>query len=75
METWAFVRSRTATSQSVAVDPLIPLITTALTSDSREDALASIARQHDRLTTGGYSFAIADMGTDRASLRWVVIRR
>jgi len=47
--------------QSVADDPLIPLITTVPTSGSRVDALAFIHRQHDRLTSGaGYSFAIAD---------------
>lgn len=63
----AFEDRDVALVQSVADDPLIPLITTVPTSDSREDALAFIARQHDRLTTGaGYSFAIADRGTDRA---------
>ncbi|WP_312718499.1 GNAT family protein [Mobilicoccus sp.] len=53
--------------QSVADDPLIPLITTVPTTGTREDALAYIARQHDRLRTGaGYSFAIADPSTDEA---------
>ena len=53
--------------QSVADDPLIPLITTVPTTGTREDVLAYIARQHDRLRTGaGYSFAIADPSTDEA---------
>jgi [ribosomal protein S5]-alanine N-acetyltransferase len=52
---------------SVGSDPLIPLITTVPASGSREDALAYIARQHERLTSGvGYSFAIADAATDEA---------
>lgn len=51
--------------QMVADDALIPLITTVPTSGSSEDALAYIARQHDRLSSGaGYSFAIADSTTD-----------
>lgn len=50
--------------QMVADDPLIPLITTVPTSGSLKDALAYIARQHDRLTAGaGYSFAITDSTT------------
>jgi len=53
--------------RSVAGDPLIPLITTVPTSGSREDALAFISRQHSRLAQGtGYSFVIADAGTDEA---------
>lgn len=63
----AFEDRDVALVQSVAEDPLIPLITTVPTSGTREDALAYIARQHDRLTTrAGYSFAIAELGTDRA---------
>ncbi|GAA1380209.1 GNAT family protein [Luteococcus sanguinis] len=51
--------------QSVAGDPLIPLITTVPTSGSLEDALAYIDRQHERLVSGaGYSFAIANAETD-----------
>lgn len=51
--------------QAVADDPLIPLITTVPSSGTFEDALAYIARQHDRLPTGtGYSFAIAQASTD-----------
>jgi RimJ/RimL family protein N-acetyltransferase len=47
--------------QSVAGDPLIPLITTVPPSGSLDDACAYIARQHQRLTSGeGYSFAITD---------------
>ena len=53
--------------QSVAGDPLIPLITTVPTSRSHADALAFIERQHARLSGGaGYSFAIADSTTDEA---------
>jgi [ribosomal protein S5]-alanine N-acetyltransferase len=52
---------------SVASDPLIPLITTVLATGSRDDALAYIARQHERLTSGvGCSFAVADSATDEA---------
>src|SRR2546421_874770 len=51
---------------SAAADPLIPLITT-VPAGRREDALAYVRRQHERLTSGvGYSFAIADAGTDEA---------
>lgn len=47
--------------RSVAADPLIPLITTVPMSGSRDDAIAYVHRQHDRLRDGqGYSFAIAD---------------
>lgn len=53
--------------QAVADDPLVPLITTVPTSGTHDDALAYIARQHDRLADGiGYSFAIADAATDAA---------
>jgi ribosomal-protein-alanine N-acetyltransferase len=52
---------------SVATDPLIPLVTTVPTSGTRPDALGYIERQHERLHSGvGYSFAIADAGTDEA---------
>lgn len=52
---------------SVAADPLIPLITTVPNSGTRADAVAYIARQHDRLATGvGYSFAVAEAATDQA---------
>ncbi|NNG18378.1 GNAT family N-acetyltransferase [Naumannella sp. ID2617S] len=47
-------------------DPMIPLITTVPTSGRQDDALAWIERQHERLSSGyGYSFAIADLATDR----------
>jgi RimJ/RimL family protein N-acetyltransferase len=53
--------------QSVAGDPLIPLITTVPTSGTLPEALSFIERQHERLTSGaGYSFAVADPGTDQA---------
>jgi ribosomal-protein-alanine N-acetyltransferase len=52
---------------SVADDPLIPLITTVSTSGSRDDAVAFIKRQHERLRSGaGYSFAIAEDAEDEA---------
>jgi [ribosomal protein S5]-alanine N-acetyltransferase len=54
--------------QSVARDPLIPLITTVPVSGTAADARAFIARQHDRLATGaGYSFAIADAAAGEAA--------
>jgi RimJ/RimL family protein N-acetyltransferase len=60
----AFTEADVGLVQSVADDPLIPLITTVPTSGSRADALAFIDRQHDRLASGaGYSFAIADETT------------
>src|SRR3954454_3206900 len=53
---------------SVAHDPLIPFITSVPASASRNEALAFIDRQHDRLTSGmGYSFAIADVTTNEAA--------
>ncbi|GAA1394158.1 GNAT family protein [Luteococcus peritonei] len=53
--------------QSVADDPLIPLITTVPTSGTHDDALAFIERQQRRLTEGtGYSFVIADVASDEA---------
>src|SRR5689334_19175723 len=52
---------------SVAQDPVIPAVTTVPASGRRDDALAFIERQHERLTSGdGYSFAIADRVTDEA---------
>ena len=53
--------------QSVAGDPLIPLITTVPASGNLDDARAYIERQHERLVSGqGYSFAIADAATGDA---------
>ncbi len=53
--------------QSVAGDPLIPLITTVPASGDASDARAYFERQHERLTSGaGYSFAIADAVTGEA---------
>ncbi len=52
---------------SVAADPLIPLITTVPATGRREDALAYLARQHERVSSGaGFSFAIADAANDEA---------
>jgi [ribosomal protein S5]-alanine N-acetyltransferase len=53
--------------QSVAGDPLTPLITTVPASGSASDARAYIERQHERLASGaGYSFAVADAVTGEA---------
>lgn len=53
--------------QSVASDPLIPLITTVPAGGDASDARAFIRRQHERLSSGaGYSFAIADAVTGEA---------
>lgn len=53
--------------QSVAEDPLIPLITTVPTTGTADDAAAHIERQHERLRSGtGYSFAITETMTNRA---------
>lgn len=57
----AFIEADTSLVQSVSDDPLIPLITTVPASGTVEDALAYIARQHDRLRTGaGFSYAIVE---------------
>jgi RimJ/RimL family protein N-acetyltransferase len=55
-----------ATVREASHDLLIPLITTVPSTDDEAEALAFIARQHDRMKTrAGYVFAIADR-TDRA---------
>lgn len=52
---------------SVADDPLIPLTTTVPVTGTRADALAYIARQHERLALGaGFSFVITKAATDEA---------
>jgi [ribosomal protein S5]-alanine N-acetyltransferase len=57
----AFAESDAELVRSVADDPVIPLATTVPTSGTLPDALAFIARQHDRLASGaGYSFAVTD---------------
>ena len=57
----AFRDSDAALIQSVAADPLIPLITSVPVTGGRADALAFIGRQHQRLSAGqGYSFAITE---------------
>jgi len=54
--------------QSVADDPLIPLITTVPVTGTEADARAFIDRQRGRLTSGaGYSFAIADAAAGTAA--------
>ena len=59
----AFRDTDAALIQSVAGDPLIPLITSVPVSGERAAALAFIERQHRRLSAGqGYSFAITDAG-------------
>jgi [ribosomal protein S5]-alanine N-acetyltransferase len=53
--------------QSVANDPLIPLITTVPASGDLDDAREYLRRQTERLATGaGYSFAITDATTGDA---------
>jgi ribosomal-protein-alanine N-acetyltransferase len=55
-----------ATVQDASHDPLIPALTTVPATNGEPEALAFIARQHDRIRTGaGYVFAIADPA-DRA---------
>jgi ribosomal-protein-alanine N-acetyltransferase len=57
----AFRDSDAALVQSVAGDPLIPLITTVPARGDLAAALDFIKRQHRRLSAGqGYSFAITD---------------
>lgn len=57
----AFQASDVDVVREAACDPLIPLITSIPASADREQALAFIDRQHDRLRQrAGYSFAIAD---------------
>jgi ribosomal-protein-alanine N-acetyltransferase len=54
------------TVQDASHDPLIPALTTVPATNGEPEALAFIARQHDRIRTGaGYVFAIADPA-DRA---------
>lgn len=51
--------------RSVAQDPLIPNITTVPTADDASEHRAYVARQIGRSSEGaGYSFCIADRGTD-----------
>lgn len=51
--------------QEASKDDLIPIITSVLSDDSEESALAFIERQHERLQTrSGYSFVIADEHDD-----------
>lgn len=53
--------------QKASTDPLIPLITTVPRTPDIAAARAYITRQHSRSEHGvGYSFAIADVNTDRA---------
>lgn len=63
----AFRDSDVALVRAASADPLIPLITSVPRNDTEAEALAFIARQHHRLSTGaGFSFAIADAATDAA---------
>lgn len=52
---------------SVGSDPLIPLITSVPAVSSPENVAGYLDRQRRRLEEGaGYSFAVADLGTDEA---------
>lgn len=58
--------SDVSTVQEASHDPRIPILTTVPSTDGAPEALAFIARQHDRLVAReGYVFAIAD-DSDRA---------
>jgi RimJ/RimL family protein N-acetyltransferase len=51
----------------LSTDPYVPTIGSLPGNASREDALAYIGRQINRLDTGaGYSFCVADKDTDEA---------
>lgn len=64
LRTWR--ASDAPTVQEASHDSLIPLMTTVPSTHGEPEALAFIARQHDRLRTrAGYVFAIAD-ASDRA---------
>ena len=53
--------------REASFDPLIPLITTVPANGTDEEILDFIDRQQHRLVArSGYSFAIADAGSDRA---------
>ena len=63
----AWEDSDAALIKSAAADPFIPLITSVPTSGSEEDVAAYLDRQHRRLEEGtGFSFAIADLRSNRA---------
>jgi hypothetical protein len=63
----AFRDSDAGLVQSVATDPLIPLVTSVPVTGGRADALAFIGRQHQRLSAGqGYSFAITEAASGTA---------
>lgn len=51
----------------LATDPYLPLIGTVPHPFTEADGLAFLRRQQQRLTDGtGYSFAVAELGSDRA---------
>ncbi|EHK87584.1 GNAT family protein [Saccharomonospora azurea] len=53
--------------RNLSTDPYVPTIGTLPGHADREEALAYIARQHERLRTrAGYSFCVADRNTDEA---------
>jgi ribosomal-protein-alanine N-acetyltransferase len=61
--------------QEASQDPVIPLATTVPTTDGEPEALAFIARQHLRLSTGaGYVFAIADPSDHAVGLIGLFLR-
>ena len=53
--------------RELSTDPYVPLTTSLPPYADHAEALAYVARQHDRLQTGaGYSFCIARADTDEA---------
>lgn len=63
----AFTPADVPVVREAALDPLIPLITSVPARGDDDACLAYVARQADRLAQGvGYSFAVADLGTDEA---------
>lgn len=63
----AFAERDVPMLMDLSTDPYVPKIGTLPANASREEALAYIGRQADRLETGaGYSFCVADRETDEA---------
>jgi [ribosomal protein S5]-alanine N-acetyltransferase len=62
-----FTAADVAMARELSADPYVPLIGTLPPRASQQQAMEWIDRQRGRLAEGtGYSFAIAEAGTDRA---------